>query len=172
MHKDGKRTHSGSSLAPPIGASSWEREIFDHLTKHIVQERELLDEYAHAARKTKSKALAYLINLLVEDERRHHGLFKQLAQSLKSGAELRPESPEVPRMDFHKESRAEVLEVTERFLKREEDDLRELRHLYYELSDVNNTTLWGLLVELMERDTDKHIAILRFAYRHAKRPVS
>ncbi len=161
-----------SSLAPPMGASLWEREIFDHLTDHIVQERGILAEYVNAAKETESEALAYLINLLIEDERRHHGLFKQLAQSLKSDAELRSGSPEVPRMDFDRENRAEVLEVTGRLLKREENDLRELKRLRKELSDVKDTTLWGLLVELMERDTDKHIAILRFAHRHAKHPVS
>jgi rubrerythrin len=168
----GTGSSADRSLAPPIGASPWEREIFDHLTEHIVQERGLLEEYVNAAKETESEALAYLINLLVEDERRHHGLFKQLAQSLKSTAELRSDSPEVPRLDFDRENRAEVLEVTGRLLKREESDLRELKRLRKELTDVKDTTLWGLLVELMKRDTDKHIAILRFAHGHAKHSVS
>ncbi|MBF6557651.1 MAG: hypothetical protein IVW52_16125 [Acidimicrobiales bacterium] len=161
-----------SELALPIGASRWEREIFDHLTQHIIQERELLAEYVDAATETESRALAYLIGLLVEDERRHHRLFQQLALSLKASAELQPDSPPVPRIDFDKENRAEVLEMTERLLEREEGDSLELKRLRKELSDVEDTTLWGLLVELMERDTDKHIAILRFAQRHARRPVS
>jgi rubrerythrin len=161
-----------SELALPIGASRWERGIFDHLTQHIIQERELLAEYVDAATETESRALAYLIGLLVEDERRHHRLFKQLALSLKASAELQPEGPPVPRIDFDKENRAEVLEMTERLLEREEGDSLELKRLRKELSDVEDTTLWGLLVELMERDTDKHIAILRFAQRHARRPVS
>jgi rubrerythrin len=172
MHNDGSGNPDDSTLAPPIGASPWEREIFDHLTQHIVQERDLLAEYVNAARETESRALAYLIDLLVEDERRHHRLFKQLALSLKSSAEMRPDSPAVPRMDFNKENRAEVLEVTERLLEREEGDSLELKRLRKKLSEVRDTTLWGLLVELMERDTDKHIAILRFAQRHAKHPVS
>jgi hypothetical protein len=172
MYNDGNGTPADISLMPPMGASSWERQVFDHLTQHIVQERGLLEEYVKAARETESKALAYLITMLVEDERRHHDLFKQLAQSLKSTAELRPDSPEVPRMDFHLENRAEVLAVTERLLQRENSDALELKRLGKELSEVKDTTLWGLLVELMERDTDKHIAILRFAHRHAKHPVS
>jgi hypothetical protein len=155
-----------------MSGDCWEREIFDPVTQHIVQERELLAEYVNSATETESRALAYLIDLLVEDERRHHRLFKQLALSLKSSAELQPDSPAVPRMDFDKENRAEVLEVTERLLEREEGDLLELKRLRKELSDVKDTTLWGLLVELMERDTDKHIAILRFARRHARHPIS
>ncbi len=165
----GTDASADGSLAPPIGASPWERDLFDHLTEHIIQERELLEEYADAARDTESQALAYLINLLVEDERRHHHLFRQLAHSLKASAELAPTSPEVPRMDFDNENTEKVLEVTKRFLAREKEDLGELRWLHKELRLVQDTTLWDLLVELMERDTEKHIAILGFAHSHAER---
>jgi rubrerythrin len=155
------------SLAPPLGASQWELRLFDHLTTHVVQERELLEEYVRAAADTESTALAYVINWLIDDERRHHLLFRQLASSLKASAELRADSPEVPRMDFDKENREEVLEVTRRLLHHEEQDLRELKTLRRDLSEVKDTTLWDLLIELMQRDTDKHIAILRFAHNHA-----
>jgi hypothetical protein len=74
-------------------------------------------------------------------------------------------------MDFDKESRSEVLEVTKRLLGREEDDRRELKRLHRELKLVKDTTLWDLLVELMERDTEKHIAMLEFARKHATRHV-
>jgi len=168
MDSNAAATPAQSSMAPPIGASHWERDIYDHLIEHIAKEQALLEEYVDAAARTESKALAYLIDLLVEDEQRHHDLFRQLAQSLKSTAELNRQSQDVPRMDLGRENRAEVLEATARLLDREESDKRELRHLQNELSDVRDTTLWGLLVELMERDTDKHIAILRFAHEHAK----
>ena len=35
---------------------------------------------------------------------------------------------------------------------------------------MEDTTLWGLLVDIMRRDTDKHIAILKFARKHIKHP--
>lgn len=162
-------TDVSPSVAPPIGASTWERDLFDHLIGHVTQERVLLEEYERAAGSTESKALAYLVNLLLGDERRHHAIFEQLACSLKSSAELRGDSPDVPRLDFDADNRAEVLEVTAQLLKRERQDLKELKRLHRELSDVKDTTLWDLLVELMERDTDKHIAILEFVRRHARR---
>jgi hypothetical protein len=34
---------------------------------------------------------------------------------------------------------------------------------------VKDSSLWSLLVELMQRDTQKHIAILRFVTKHARR---
>ena len=48
-------------------------------------------------------------------------------------------------------------------------DARELKRLQRELRDVKDTTLWSLLVDLMQRDTQKHIAILRFVRKHAGR---
>ena len=170
MDDNGAAAPPQASLALPIGASRWERDIYVHLTEHVIREQALLEEYVNAAAETESKALAYLINLLVEDERRHHILFAQLAQSLRSTAELDRESPDIPRMDLGRENRAEVLEVTGRLLDREVSDRRELKRLQREVRDVKDTTLWGLLVELMERDTDKHIAILRFARQHVKHP--
>ena len=34
---------------------------------------------------------------------------------------------------------------------------------------MKDTSLWSLLVDLMERDTQKHIAILTFARNHTDR---
>ncbi|MHB1502363.1 MAG: hypothetical protein ACYCTL_04865 [Acidimicrobiales bacterium] len=161
---------SDTSIEPPVGASVWERDLFAHLTEHAQVEQDVLEEYAAAARATDSRALAYLVNLLIEDEQRHHRLFAELARSLKSTSELSAEDPPVPWMDFQRADHATAVELTRRLLTREEDDARELKRLRKELRDVEHTTLWGLLVDLMQRDTDKHIAILRFADQHIKSP--
>ncbi len=157
-----------SNISRPIGASAWEADLFTHLSSHAETERGLLDEYATAAKQTESKALAYLVNLLIEDEIRHHRVFEQITESLRTLAELSGEDPEVPEMDFQKANRALVLDVTRRLLTRERADARELKRLQRELRDVRNTTLWSLLVDTMRRDTEKHIAILRFVDRHAR----
>jgi hypothetical protein len=39
--------------------------------------------------------------------------------------------------------------------------------LEHDLKDVKDTSLWELLVELMQHDTEKHLAILRFVQKHA-----
>ena len=64
---------------------------------------------------------------------------------------------------------AALREATDRLLENEKKDREELKALRRELRSFEDTTLWALLVELMQRDTDKHIAILGFAQRHAKR---
>ena len=159
-----------ADLSPPAGASVWERELFDHLVGHGRTEGALLDQYVRAAEETDSKAFAYLVNLLVEDEHRHHTLFTAMASSLKKEAELSSEEPEIPYMDFDRADRAQVRQLTKQMLDAEADDAEKLKRLHKELNDVRDTTLWDLLVSLMRRDTDKHIAILEFVLRHTPEP--
>jgi hypothetical protein len=149
-----------------VGASVWERDLYSHLTTHIERERGVLMEYAKAARATDSKAFAYVVNLLMEDERRHHLLFASLASSLKTEAELGGGEPEIPYMDFDRADRHAVRELTQRLLRSEDQDARDLKELHNQLRDVKDSTLWDLIVSLMRRDTDKHMAMLEFVLHH------
>jgi hypothetical protein len=157
-------------MTPPVGASVWELDLFEHLTTHAEQERVLLDEYAQAAETTNSKAFAYLVNLLIEEERRHHETFASLARTLKTEAELSGQQPEIPYMDFERADRAQVRELSERLLAREKADAAELKRLHNMLHDVKDTTLWDLLVGIMRRDTETHESILEFVLRHTPEP--
>ena len=75
--------------ASSAGASAWERDLYAHLTGHVDAERALLKEYSGAAETSPSKALRYLVNLLIDDEIRHHRMFTELAESLRTEASLR-----------------------------------------------------------------------------------
>lgn len=44
----------------------------DHLKFHAETEGKILKEYVEATDGTKSKALRYLVDLIIEDEHRHH----------------------------------------------------------------------------------------------------
>ena len=155
-----------SSPTATYGWTAAETELFSHLAGHAAREGAILDEYVQAAAATQSKALAYLVEILMEDERRHHRWFAELASSLEADASFSGTEPAVPRMDFHRADRIAVRGVTDRLLDHEKADEQELKRLQKELKDVSGTTLWGLLVELMQRDTDKHIAVLTFVRKH------
>jgi rubrerythrin len=151
------------------GPSAWERDLFAHVTSHVQAERGLLEQYSAVAEQTQSHAFRYLVNLLIEDEIRHHRIFTELADSLKTAALLGSEEPIVPYMDFDRADGAAVLDGTNQLMENEEHDARELKRLQHEIRDVKDTSLWGLLVDLMQRDTQKHIAILRFVREHTRR---
>lgn len=151
------------------GASPADRHLYAHLTSHVETERGLLERYGAIAEKTQSQAFRYLVDLLIEDEIRHHRLFAQLAETLKDEALAGGRNPSVPYMDFDRADSGAVLDATKELIDNEEHDARELKHLQRELRDVKDTSVWSLLVELMQRDTDKHIAILRFVQDHTRR---
>jgi hypothetical protein len=152
-----------------IGASVWEEELYEHLTSHEDNERGLLAQYQQAAADSKSAAFRYLASLIVDDEIRHHQLFRDLASALQTEAEFRPEEPAVPRLDHWGPEPQRVVELSEEMLAQERADAKELHRLSEELKDLKDTTVWWLLIKLMEMDTQKHIEILDFARRHASK---
>ncbi len=151
------------------GPSATDRALYAHLTNHIEMERGLLEEYRAIAEGTESRAFRYLVNLLIEDEIRHHKVFTELAGSVETLALMRPEEPPVPLIDFARSDRDAVLDATKRLLDHENEDAQELRRLQRELRDSKDHSLASLLVELMQRDTQKHMAILRYVRKHARR---
>ncbi len=152
------------------GPSAWERDLWTHLTSHVEAERGLLEEYSAVAEQSQSRAFRYLVNLLIEDESRHHRMFTALAESLKTQALTVAEEPIIPDLDFDRADRTALLDATKRLIAKEGQDARELKRLQHELHLVKDTSLWSLLVDLMRRDTEKHIALLRFVKKHVNSP--
>jgi len=149
------------------GPSPWARQLYAHLKGHVETERAMLEKYAEVAERTDSKAFRYLVRLLIDEEVRHHRLFSEMADSLETQALMNPEEPDIPYMDFKRADRAAVLEGAKELLENEKRDIGELKRLQRDLRDMKDTTLWGILVDLMQRDTEKHIAILKFVRDHA-----
>jgi hypothetical protein len=107
--------------------------------------------------------------LIIEDENRHHRVLQDLASALRTDVELGRDEPAVPRLHHWGTDPAHVVELTDRLLAREQADARNLHRLRRELHTVADTTMWPLLVELIEMDTAKHVKILDFVGRHARR---
>jgi rubrerythrin len=154
-----------------IGASVWEATLYDHLTSHEEQERGMLSAYQEAATTSGSSAFRYLSSLIIEDEIRHHRIFRDLASALKTDAELAREEPVVPRLGHWGPDPAEVVRLTDKLLDQERGDAKALHRLTAELKEVKDTSMWHLLVKLMEMDTAKHIEILEFVKRHARKAL-
>jgi rubrerythrin len=158
-------------MAELVGASTWEAELYGHLTSHEATEGEMLVEYRDFAATSSSSAFRYLSDLIIEDEVRHHRVFRDLASALKNDVELDPAEPAVPHIGKWGDDAATVLRLTEKLLERERTDAKELHHLASELKSLKQESLWQLLVKLMEMDTAKHIEILKFVKRSAKKSL-
>ena len=117
----------------PADASVWERDLLDHLTSHVRIERAMLETYVAASKASGSKALAYVVDLLSEDEKRHHMTFQALAATLVHDANFKPGDPEIPRLDFDRVDAPKVRGLSAELMAREVQDLVELRKLAKEL---------------------------------------
>jgi hypothetical protein len=143
--------------------SVWERELARHLEEHLAEEGRLIKAYEELRHRAEGH-VRYLIDLVLEDEHRHHRVLDEMCNRVCGDAALRDRPDSVPRVRRGHDPmlRAELLETTTRFLAIEREDARALQRLRRELKPLSETTALPLLVELMELDTRKHIRVLEF----------
>jgi rubrerythrin len=165
--KFGREEHAMSTTSIP-GASVWEQQLYDHLIEHVNSEGEILRDYERLAEETDSPAFAYLARLILDDERRHHQLLNDLAETIRTSATLSGAPTPIPDLGIFRADREKILAETERFLAAEEDDNRHLGRLAKELGDVRDTTVWQLMIRLIQHDNEKHRHILRFIRDRAR----
>jgi len=145
------------------GASVDEYDVVGWITRHGEEEGALLSEYERFADEAPSPVTRYLVNLIVEDERRHHRVLAEIAHAIAWGT-VREARPAVPRL-VEGGADAEFVKQTKRLLASEKKDRAELRRLQRRLRSYSGT-IWPLLIDFMRSDTEKHIHILRYLVRH------
>lgn len=150
------------------GASVWEQELYDRVRAHVDGEQDAIRSYEALADRTDAPAFAYLARLILDDERRHHEMMADLAETIERFASLEGQEFPIPMLAMFGADRAEILAETERFLKLEKEDNRRLDRLAKEMRDVKDTTLWELLIRVMQDDNRKHQRILRFIRDRAR----
>jgi bacterioferritin (cytochrome b1) len=146
------------------GASVSTHEVVEALNRHGREEAELLEGYQRFVDAAESPAARYLVQLILDDEKRHHRVLEELANTIAWGwTKGVPEEvvPVFPRDGNERALRAE----TRAFLGHELRDRIQLRRLRKRLRSYGDAPVWGLLVDLMRSDTEKHIDILRFILR-------
>lgn len=147
---------------------AWARRVADHVTEHMDTERDVLTRYGQLAEGTPDERLRYLIQLILDDEVRHHRLFAEMVNWLRAATEHRPlVGPRMPSdvVRLEGDGMRELLDQTEELLAFEREDLDELRELRREVEKVEDTAWWGALVATMEHDTRKHLQLLEFIQR-------
>lgn len=135
--------------------------VLRSVERHAELESEVLDEYRRvAARPSTPESVRYLVQLILEDEERHHRLFAELANALRSVIWEVPVEPAMPATGPQRNT--ELHDATRRLLEFEREDARELRALRTRLRHTNLPPMYELAVNMMLHDTDKHIDMLRF----------
>lgn len=147
------------------GASVTMRDLVAILARHGAEEGRMLSEYDRLADSTSDPAARYLIDVIMQDEHKHHRMLAELATAMAWGA-LGTLETSVPPLGWHLDE--ELRAATRRLREHEDLDRRELQTLRKRLRAFEETTLWALIVDLMVLDTQKHSTILRFIERHSR----
>jgi len=112
------RSTSVQTMVPP---APWEEQLLSQFSEHVEGEGGLLREYADLASRS-PEDVRYLINMILEDETRHHRLFQEMLNRVRSDVDFRDYDPKVPYLQNKPAHRADLLEATERFLEFERED--------------------------------------------------
>ena len=148
------------------GASVDTRDLVELIVRHGKDEGELLATYEELAGASENEMAAYVIGLILEDERRHHRLLAEVANAAawdRSSSAPFPSTPPLsPGID------GVLLAQTRKLLAAEQADYRELRRIRRKVQPYADTTLWGLIIDMMLLDTKKHATMLRFLEKHRK----
>jgi hypothetical protein len=153
----------------PVGLSVWEREVYELLVDHIAQEKAVVDEYDDLLEGSTGH-VRFLLQLIVEDELRHHTVYEEWAETFRSFGSFVEPPDGVPNLVSEADPER-LVAALEKLLAVEKDDAKQLRDLEKRFKDFRRTTIWPLLTELMAFDTQKHIRILEFLLHHAKQTV-
>lgn len=146
----------------------FELKLLDLFERHGRMEGAILDSYRQVAeRSSAGAAVQYLVRLILEDEHRHHQVFAEMANQIRSVVWEVPVEPTLPVMK--RSSDPDLLAETKRLLEFEEQDAKELRALRRTLRKSPTSSLNPLMVQLMLLDTTKHIAILKHIKAHLGR---
>lgn len=143
-----------------------EIELISMLQSHGPREGEALASYQRLIEDSDDEGLRYLVQLILEDERRHHKVIEEMLHVIQGfvwEVDVQPSVPGLSRR-VDPELRAE----TQRLLALEQEDAKELRRLRTALRHSHNSPMLPLLAELMVHDTAKHIAILKFIRSHTR----
>lgn len=148
------------------GASVEMVELVQLLARHGTEEGRMLGTYEALAKSTDDPAARYLVDLILDDERRHHRMLAEMANAMAWDSLKKAPDPAVPRLSMHIDD--ELIEHTRRLREAEEHDRRELAAMRKRLRPYADTTMWTLVLDLILMDTDKHATILRFLEDHAR----
>lgn len=150
------------------GASVESRDLVELIARHGSEEGAILSRYEQLVHREPAPEIRYLVGLILEDERRHHQMLGELANTIAWGWSRWSPDRSVPELTVDKASsdRSDLVDATKDLIRAEERDRAELQRLRKRLRPYADTTLWSLIVDTLVLDTEKHLRILKFILSH------
>jgi rubrerythrin len=153
---------------PASGSVEW---LLDAVERHATAERDALAQYEYLRTASGDPVIALVMQLILDDEERHHGLLRRMEASLRDALNWTHSPAALPTSTPPQEpAAAELVDTAAALIKEEHTGARYLRDLAQREKDVDSG-FQSLLIDMMAMDSDKHARLLQFVHdRLARRP--
>jgi len=142
------------------GSSAVER-LQAVIESHATGEEEHIAGYRRLGPLSGDLVTAMLVDLVVEDEERHHGLLRGMAARLRDDIEMTRSKTSLPAGAPPDDTSATLLALTRAYAEDEHKGANMLRSLATQASGLYGG-VFSLLLETMARDSEKHERVMRF----------
>ena len=151
----GRRTTDDAIAAVDVFINSVE--------SHVEAESKFLHEYSDAIRNHESPLARFVLELILQDEEKHHQLLKQVIRRLKSDLSFRFTAPadsgsvetvghiNIPRMIL----------LTDKFLEEEREGIQKMQGILAQAAPLYDGLL-VMILKMLVKDSEKHILMLEF----------
>jgi rubrerythrin len=137
-------------------------QILRQFVEHEREEQEFLNGYSEIVEGCENPLVRFLLQLIMKDEEKHHGLVQSIATTLKDGIIGRRSEGGIPKFEPMTDDDVEKLKaLTKEFIKSEKDGIKEYQALMKSCDDMYDGLL-ELLIQTIIHDSRKHMMILDF----------
>jgi rubrerythrin len=147
-----------------VAAPSTTDELLRILDGHVGGETEHIDAYRKLAYEIADPVVSVLMDLVIEDEERHHDLLHRMASRLRNDLEATKSADALPYASRAPDGGQGLAAVVEGYARDETTSAREMRRLAKDARSLYGGLL-GLLLDTMADDSEKHERILRFVLK-------
>lgn len=152
-------------MAWAVATPSSTEELLAMLGAHVDGESEHIEAYRRLADTIDDPIVKVLMDLVIEDEERHHELMRRMTARLRDDLEATRSEAALPYAPSPRNGRLRgFAAVVEAYAKDERQGVRQLRRLAGDASLIYDG-LFALLLETMADDSAKHERIMRFVLR-------
>jgi hypothetical protein len=155
-----------SDHGPTPGTVEW---LLEAVERHASAEQNSLAEYAFVAEASADPVIALVMQLILEDEERHHGLLRRIEATLRDALDWTHSPSALPTTSVPQQPLArDLVTITRGLVEEERSGARMMRDLAQREKRVD-AGLHSLLLDMMAMDSDKHARLLQFVQQRLER---
>jgi hypothetical protein len=155
--------------SPLSSVSRWSEMLLEYLGRRAEGDRELIEFYSRLARHAPEDVRS-LVGLILDEASHHHEVFQKMMSMVTGQSEFRhtgTEGLELDLSDWRTEGSFSL--EAHRLAELQKRDLNDLNAIAQQLEPEGDDLFITLIIQLMELDAQKHIAVMEFIRRAAHR---